>query len=206
HFISHKDVWDSIKDNDYFSQEGLRDLVKQMMMLYSPPAQLNSPQFNVLLRRASYEVREYPTFQVLQLSSLGQSTTDIWPSAHDTPPIPQVEKLRRYFQGANSQRNSIPEGPLMLISPPGSTGQDKLLTVVVPLDADAPTPTDPDRTVGTMPCGTWAAASFGGLPLVETFSSAAAARRADATSDVLLLASTGAGSDGTTASPGSTST
>ncbi|CAI7794130.1 unnamed protein product, partial [Closterium sp. NIES-53] len=95
HFISHKDVWDSIKDNDYFSQEGLRDLVKQMMMLYSPPAQLNSPQFNVLLRRASYEVREYPTFQVLQLSSLGQSTTDIWPSAHDTPPIPQVEKLRR---------------------------------------------------------------------------------------------------------------
>ncbi|CAI5512005.1 unnamed protein product [Closterium sp. Naga37s-1] len=69
-FISHMDVRDSIQDNGYFSQEGLRDLVKQMMTLYSPPAQLNSPSFDVLLRRASYEVREYPAFQVVKLRSL----------------------------------------------------------------------------------------------------------------------------------------
>ncbi|CAI7906639.1 unnamed protein product [Closterium sp. NIES-53] len=151
-FISHRDVWDSIRDNGYFSQEGLRDLVKQMMTLYSPPAQLNSPKFGVLLRRASYE------------------------------------------------------GPLMLSSPPKSAGQDRILAIAVPLDADAPTPTDPDLTVGTMPCGTWAAVSFGGLPLVETFSSAAAALRADATSDGLLLASRGAGSDRSTAAADSTAT
>ncbi|CAI5491530.1 unnamed protein product [Closterium sp. Naga37s-1] len=205
-FISHRDVWDSIRDNGYFSQEGLRDLVKQMMTLYSPPAQLNSPKFGVLLRRASYEVRDYPAYQVVQVNSPVQSAMDIWPSAPGTPPSPQVEKLKRYFQGANSQRKTIPEGPLMLSSPPESAGQDRILAIAVPLDADAPTPTDPDLTVGTMPRGTWAAVSFGGLPLVETFSSAAAALRADATSDGLLLASRGAGSDRSTAAADSTAT
>ncbi|CAI5478447.1 unnamed protein product [Closterium sp. Yama58-4] len=205
-FISHRDVWDSIQDNGYFSQEGLRDLIKQMMTLYSPPAQLNSPPIDVLLRRASYEVRDYPAFQVVHFRSPIQSAIDIWPSAPGTPPSPAVEKLRRYFQGANIQTKTIPEGPLMLISPPDSSGQDKILAIAVPLHADAPTPTDPDLTVATMPRGTWAAASFGGLPLVETFSSAAAALRANATSDSLLLASRGAGSDGATAAPGSTAT
>ncbi|CAI5466122.1 unnamed protein product [Closterium sp. Yama58-4] len=205
-FISHRDVWDSIQDNGYFSQEGLRDFVKQMMTVYSPPAQLNSPPFDVLLRRASYEVREYPAFQVVQLSSPIQSASDIWPSAPGAPSNPQVEKLKRYFQGANSQRKTILEGPLMLISPPESAGQDKLLAIAVPLGADAPTPTDPDLTVATMPRSTWAAASFGGLPLVETFSSAAATLRADATSDGLLLASRGVGSDGAKAASGSTAT
>ncbi|CAI5486906.1 unnamed protein product [Closterium sp. Naga37s-1] len=152
------------------------------------------------------DVRDYPAYQVVQVNSPVQSAADIWPSAPGTPPSPQVEKLKRYFQGANSQRKTIPEGPLMLSSPPESAAQDRILAIAVPLDADAPTPTDPDLTVVTMPRGTWAAVSFGGLPLVETFSSAAAALRADATSDGLLLASRGAGSDRSTDSADSTAT
>ncbi|GJP54920.1 hypothetical protein CLOM_g13933 [Closterium sp. NIES-68] len=205
-FVSHRDVWDSIQDNGYFSQEGLRDLVKQMMTLYSPPAQLNSPPFDVLLRRATYEVREYPAFQVVQLNTPVQSTSDIWPSAPGAPPSPQLEKLQRYFQEGNSQRKTIPQGPIMLISPPDSAGQDKKLVMAIPLDAPPPTPTDPDLTIGTLPSGTWAAASFGGLPLAETFSAAAASLRADVTADGLLLASRGSGTGGATAAAGSGAT
>ncbi|GJP76809.1 hypothetical protein CLOP_g7268 [Closterium sp. NIES-67] len=156
--------------------------------------------------RSQQFVREYPAFQVVQLNTPVQSASDIWPSAPGAPPSPQLEKLQRYFQEGNSQRKTIPQGPIMLISPPDSAGQDKKLAMAISLDASPSTPTDPDLTIGTLLRGTWAAAAFGGLPLAETFSAAAASLRADVTADGLLLASRGSGTGAATAAAGSGAT
>eukprot|EP00262_Sarcandra_glabra_P015723 TRINITY_DN490_c1_g1_i2.p1 TRINITY_DN490_c1_g1~~TRINITY_DN490_c1_g1_i2.p1 ORF type:complete len:260 (-),score=22.64 TRINITY_DN490_c1_g1_i2:572-1351(-) len=63
-FCSHLDVWDSIKENDYFSLEGLWDVLKQLRIYKTP--ELESPKYQILKRTANYEVRKYAPFVVVE--------------------------------------------------------------------------------------------------------------------------------------------
>ncbi|CAN6456213.1 unnamed protein product [Victoria cruziana] len=63
-FSSHVDFWDSIKQNDYFSLEGLVDFIKQLRMYKTPD--LESPKYQVLKRTADYEIRKYESFLVVE--------------------------------------------------------------------------------------------------------------------------------------------
>ncbi|XP_014494515.1 uncharacterized protein LOC106756555 [Vigna radiata var. radiata] len=63
-FCSHVDFWDSIQKNDYFSFEGLMDLIRQLRIYKTP--ELESPKYQVLKRTANYEVRQYDPFIVVE--------------------------------------------------------------------------------------------------------------------------------------------
>lgn len=56
-FKSHVDKWDSIQNNDYFSFEGVADLIRQMLQFDRTP-DLEQPEYTLLTRRANYEVRK----------------------------------------------------------------------------------------------------------------------------------------------------
>ncbi|XP_059074412.1 uncharacterized protein LOC131065253 isoform X2 [Cryptomeria japonica] len=63
-FRSHVDYWDSIKQNDYFSFEGLMDVIKQLRIFTTPD--LETPKYQILKRTADYEVRKYEPFIVIE--------------------------------------------------------------------------------------------------------------------------------------------
>lgn len=62
-FCRHADYWDSIKDNEYFSFEGLIDVFKQLRIYKTPD--LETPKYQILKRTADYEVRKYEPFIVV---------------------------------------------------------------------------------------------------------------------------------------------
>nr|APU54672.1 SOUL heme-binding protein [Crocus sativus] len=63
-FCSHTDLWDSIEKNDYFSFEGFLDVLKQLRIYKTPD--LETPKYNILKRRATYEVRKYEAFVIAE--------------------------------------------------------------------------------------------------------------------------------------------
>uniref|UniRef100_A0A2P2M7K0 SOUL heme-binding family protein n=2 Tax=Rhizophora mucronata TaxID=61149 RepID=A0A2P2M7K0_RHIMU len=63
-FCSHLDLWDSIKNNDYFSVEGLWDVLKQLRIYKTP--ELETPKYLILKRTANYEIRKYNPFIVVE--------------------------------------------------------------------------------------------------------------------------------------------
>ncbi|CAH9125036.1 unnamed protein product [Cuscuta epithymum] len=65
-FISHVDYWDSIVNNDFFSIEGLMDVVKQLRYYKTPD--LETPSYHILKRTSSYQVRKYYPFLVVETS------------------------------------------------------------------------------------------------------------------------------------------
>ncbi|XP_055959771.1 uncharacterized protein LOC126665735 isoform X2 [Mercurialis annua] len=65
-FCSHLDFWDSIKNNDYFSLEGLWEVFKQLRIYKTPD--LETPKYLILRRTANYEVRKYEPFVVVETS------------------------------------------------------------------------------------------------------------------------------------------
>nr|ABK24599.1 unknown [Picea sitchensis] len=62
-FCRHVDYWDSIKNNEYFSFEGLIDVLKQLRIYKTPD--LETPKYQILKRTADYEVRKYEPFIVV---------------------------------------------------------------------------------------------------------------------------------------------
>lgn len=58
-----EDYWDSIKNNEYFSFEGLIDVLKQLQIYKTPD--LETPKYQILKRTADYEVRKYEPFIVV---------------------------------------------------------------------------------------------------------------------------------------------
>ncbi|KAL2465601.1 SOUL heme-binding family protein [Abeliophyllum distichum] len=63
-FCSHVDYWDSMENNDFFSMEGLLDVVKQLRIYKTPD--LETPKYQILKRTANYEVRKYNPFIVVE--------------------------------------------------------------------------------------------------------------------------------------------
>ncbi|KAG0502364.1 hypothetical protein HPP92_002436 [Vanilla planifolia] len=63
-FCSHVDLWDSIQNNEYFSLEGLLDVVRQLRIYITPD--LETPDFLILKRTAKFEVRRYASFIVAE--------------------------------------------------------------------------------------------------------------------------------------------
>ncbi|KAM0043793.1 putative SOUL hem-binding protein [Helianthus debilis subsp. tardiflorus] len=63
-FCSHVD---SIKNNEYFSTEALMDLIKQLRIYKTPD--LETPKYQILKRTATYEVRKYSPFVIVETQS-----------------------------------------------------------------------------------------------------------------------------------------
>lgn len=72
--VRHSDTWDSIDDQEYFSMEGLRDLVKQASNLQQTP-ELETPKYTTLKRLADYEVRRYESYLVCETGTSSKDVT-----------------------------------------------------------------------------------------------------------------------------------
>ncbi|KAG0620713.1 hypothetical protein M758_4G237700 [Ceratodon purpureus] len=63
-FNAHIDRWDSIENNEYFSFEGAKDVIRQMQYFKQPD--LETPKYKVWKRTAVYQVREYEPVVVVE--------------------------------------------------------------------------------------------------------------------------------------------
>ncbi|PIN20321.1 hypothetical protein CDL12_07001 [Handroanthus impetiginosus] len=66
-FCRHVDYWDSIQNNDYFSEEGLMDVITQLWFYKTPD--LETPKYQILKRTANYEIRNYDPFIVVETNA-----------------------------------------------------------------------------------------------------------------------------------------
>lgn len=116
------DVWDSIKNNEYFSFEGLLDVLKQLRIYKTPD--LETPKYQILKRTAKYEVRKYDPFLVVETKGDKLSGSS------------GFNKVTGYIFGKNSSTEKIPMTTPVFTQ----TLDDKLsevsIQIVLPLDKE----------------------------------------------------------------------
>ncbi|KAK4604299.1 hypothetical protein RGQ29_012696 [Quercus rubra] len=130
-FCNHVDFWDSIKKNDYFSLEGLWDVLKQLRMYKTP--ELESPKYQILKRTANYEVRKYTPFIVVEANGdkLAGSTG--------------FNDVTGYIFGKNSRSEKIPMTTPVFTQAFDAELSKVSIQVVLPLEKDISSSPDPNQ-------------------------------------------------------------
>ncbi|XP_023875337.1 uncharacterized protein LOC111987827 isoform X1 [Quercus suber] len=130
-FCSHVDFWDSIKKNDYFSLEGLWDVLKQLRIYKTPD--LESPKYQILKRTANYEVRKYTPFIVVEANGdkLAGSTG--------------FNDVTGYIFGKNSRSEKIPMTTPVFTQAFDAELSKVSIQVVLPLEKDISSLPDPNQ-------------------------------------------------------------
>lgn len=115
---AHIDRWDCLNDNDFFSFQGLRYVLKEMVNP-SHGANKETPLFNILKKYWEWEVRRYPSFLAAEVSDEGagarngvNSTAGNGHSKHSqlTPAetwTAAYKTLRGYFSGDNNSKKKL---------------------------------------------------------------------------------------------------
>ncbi|XP_042513430.1 uncharacterized protein LOC122088289 isoform X2 [Macadamia integrifolia] len=96
-FCSHVDIWDSIENNNYFSVEGLWDVIRQLRIYKTPD--LESPKYQILKRTANYEVRKYSPFVIVETKGDKLSGSSGFNSVTSLPATSQEEVSLRKIDG-----------------------------------------------------------------------------------------------------------
>ncbi|XP_027364410.1 uncharacterized protein LOC113871516 [Abrus precatorius] len=129
-FCSHVDFWDSIEKNDYFSFQGLWDVIKQLRIYKTP--ELESPKYQILKRTTNYEVRQYDPFIIVETNGdkLSGSTG--------------FNDVAGYIFGKNSTMEKIP-----MTTPVFTQAMDDLskvsIQIVLPLDKETESLPNPNQ-------------------------------------------------------------
>ncbi|KAG2718656.1 hypothetical protein I3760_03G229400 [Carya illinoinensis] len=132
-FCSHADFWDSIKQNDYFSPEGLWDVLKQLRIYKTPD--LETPKYQILKRTADYEVRKYAPFIVVEANGdkLAGSTG--------------FNDVTGYIFGKNSRSEKIPMTTPVFTQAFDAELSKVSIQVVLPLEKDIRSLPDPNQEI-----------------------------------------------------------
>ncbi|KAE7998812.1 hypothetical protein FH972_003320 [Carpinus fangiana] len=130
-FCSHLDFWDSIKNNDYFSLEGLWDVLKQLRIYKTPD--LETPRYQILKRTANYEVRSYSPFLVVEAKGdkLAGSTG--------------FNDVTGYIFGKNSKSEKIPMTTPVFTQAYDTELSKVSIQIVLPLEKDISSLPDPNQ-------------------------------------------------------------
>ncbi|KAM7275932.1 hypothetical protein ACFE04_017798 [Oxalis oulophora] len=152
-FCSHVDYWDSIKNNEYFSVEGLLDVLRQLRIYKTPD--LETPKYQILRRTADYEVRKYDNFTVVETNGdkLSGSTG--------------FNDVAGYIFGKNSTKEKIKMTTPVLTSVTDIDSSKVSIQIVLPSDKDISSLPDPDNEmvrVRKVEGGIAAALKFSGKP------------------------------------------
>jgi len=148
-FSSHVDYWDSLPADrqGYLSSSAVADLFAQVASLQRTPAELESPSYDVLQRRADYELRRYDSYLVAQADM---------PSARGAAGdgAGGFGTLARYIFGGNAEKASMAmTTPVFTTVAPGAApGAAPSITMAFPIErrwgADpSALPTPVERTV-----------------------------------------------------------
>ncbi|KAF9612718.1 hypothetical protein IFM89_003260 [Coptis chinensis] len=155
-FCSHVDFWDSIEKNDYFSLEGLLDVVRQLRFYKTP--ELESPKYQILKRTANYEVRKYHPFVVVETTGdkLSGSTG--------------FNDVAGYIFGKNSGAEKIPMTTPVFTQAFDAEKSKIAIQIVLPMEKNMnslPNPNQDTLGLRKMEGGIAAVSKFSGKPLED---------------------------------------
>ncbi|KAJ4828864.1 hypothetical protein Tsubulata_044576 [Turnera subulata] len=148
-FNSHVDYWDSIKNNQHFSIEGLWDL-----RIYKTP-DLETPRYKILKRTARYEVREYSPFLVVQTSGDKLSGSA------------GFNDVAGYIFGKNSASEKIPMTTPVFTEANDPAASEVSVQIVLPKDKELsslPAPEQENISLRKVEGGIAAVLKFSGKP------------------------------------------
>lgn len=172
-FNRHEDTWDALSDSGqkFFSLEAFIHMLSQVFDLKRTPWGLSTPQYEVLVKRARYEVRRYAPFCVAQspLVFEGQAEKRAFGS------------LAGYIFGKNVGQQK------MAMTTPVYSSEESMSFYLGPAaePTTAPAPLDPEIRVTEMPGGVFAVATFSGVGDEVTSAAVAEQLRLDVASDGL---------------------
>ncbi|CAI9100229.1 OLC1v1037180C1 [Oldenlandia corymbosa var. corymbosa] len=155
-FCSHIDYWDSIANQDYFSLEGLLDVIKQLRIYKTPD--LESPKYQILKRTATYEVRQYDPFIVVEtdgdkLSGSGGFNT-----------------VAGYIFGKNATTEKIPMTTPVFTQAVDENTSNVSIQIVLPAEKDLdslPAPNQETIKLRKVDRGIAAVSKFSGKPVED---------------------------------------
>ncbi|MED6132605.1 hypothetical protein PIB30_020615 [Stylosanthes scabra] len=130
-FCSHVDYWDSIEKNDYFSLEGLLDVVKQLRIYKTPD--LETPKYQILKRTANYEVRQYNPFIIVETTGDKLSGNK------------GFNDVAGYIFGKNSTMEKIPMTTPVFTQAVDAELSKVSIQIVLPLDKETESLPDPNQ-------------------------------------------------------------
>lgn len=152
-FNSHSDFWDSIENNNYFSLEGLWNVVKQLRIYKTPD--LETPKYQILKRTANYEVRKYSPYIVVETNGDKLSGSS------------GFNDVTGYIFGKNSTMEKIPM-TTPVFTQANDAGLSKVsIQVVLPLEKDLsslPNPNQETVSIRKVEGGIAAVDKFSGEP------------------------------------------
>lgn len=164
-FNSHIDIWDSIKDQKYFSREGLQELLSQSSEIYGNPS-APSPKYHILVKRKDYEVRKYESFVVAEIN-LGQKKTIVGEKDEI------FRQLAAYTKGQNSGGENLEIGSPTFLGVSGESPFCLFPRFIIggKFSDSFPTPLNSEIKVFEVPSKILAARKFGGNPSDEEIKS-----------------------------------
>ncbi|XP_061352561.1 uncharacterized protein LOC133297431 [Gastrolobium bilobum] len=153
-FCSHVDFWDSIEKNDYFSFEGLWDVIEQLRIYKTP--ELESPKYQILKRTANYEIRQYNPFIVVETNGnkLSGSTG--------------FNDIAGYIFGKNSTTEKIPMTTPVFTQATDAELSKVSIQIVLPIDKETrslPNPNQETVSLRKVEGGIAAVVKFSGKPV-----------------------------------------
>lgn len=155
-FCSHVDLWDSIQNNDYFSLEGLIDVLKQLRIYKTP--ELETPKFLILKRTANYEIRKYEPFVVVETEGDKLSGSS------------GFNNVAGYIFGKNSSTEKIPMTTPVFTQAVDDKLSNVSIQIVLPMEKDLgnlPSPSAEAVNLRKVEGGIAAVTKFSGKPSEE---------------------------------------
>ncbi|KAL6839434.1 hypothetical protein ACP4OV_030704 [Aristida adscensionis] len=155
-FNSHVDLWDSIKNNEYFSFEGLWDVFKQLRIYKTPD--IETPKYLILKRTANYEVRSYAPFLIVEAK--GDKLTG----------SSGFNNVTGYIFGKNASSEKIPMTTPVFTQASDDKLSDVSIQIVLPMNKDLsslPTPNTEAVNLRKVEGGIAAVKKFSGRPKEE---------------------------------------
>lgn len=152
-FSSHLDFWDSIENNNYFSLEGLWNVVKQLRIYKTPD--LETPRYQILKRTANYEVRKYSPFIVVEANGDKLSGSN------------GFNDVTGYIFGKNSTMEKIPMTTPVFTQATDAGLSKVSIQIVLPLEKDLsslPNPNQETISIRRVEGGIAAVDKFSGKP------------------------------------------
>lgn len=155
-FCSHLDLWDSIQNNDYFSLEGLIDVLKQLRIYKTP--ELETPKYLILKRTANYEIRKYEPFVVVETEGDKLSGSS------------GFNNVAGYIFGKNSSTEKIPMTTPVFTQAVDDKLSKVSIQIVLPMDKELgnlPSPSAEAVNLRKVEGGIAAVIKFSGKPSEE---------------------------------------
>ncbi|CAM8931288.1 unnamed protein product [Rhodiola kirilowii] len=174
-FCSHFDYWDSIENNEYFSVEGLMDVFKQLRYYKTPD--LETPKYQILKRTASYEVRKYAPYIVVE--TVGNELSG----------SKGFNNIAGFIFGKNSKQEKIAMTTPVFTHTMDTDASKVAIQIVLPSDkamSSLPVPVEDGITLRNVEGGIAAVVKFSGKATENIVSEKAQTLRSDVLKDGLV--------------------